>query len=129
MLSDMNPKFDESTLNHFLSSAIPSFSNYPSPHMIPGYHHYYNHNHGLVPSPHNLSGTHTYTNYPRAYYNPVPPHSLFPSIHPLNHPQHPNVCLRPGCVKAGKWLHSKVKQSFFFNNLRRQLNATPDCVD
>lgn len=108
MLSEMNPKFDESTLNHFLSAAVPSYSNYPSPHMMPGYHHYYNVNHGLLPTSQNQTGTSTATtasNF-RTYYNSIQPpmHPLFPSIHPLNHHhhQHPNVCLRPGCVKAGK---------------------------
>lgn len=121
-------RFDESTISHFLSSAVPphTYSQYPSPNMMPGYNHYYTVNHGPIPPTANMSTTAMPPPLPPHYYNqqhlgkmqqpyfagmqpPLSPvHPLFPALHlhqqqSQQQPQQQSVCLRPGCVKAGKF--------------------------
>ncbi|KAJ6217838.1 hypothetical protein RDWZM_008995 [Blomia tropicalis] len=130
-LNEISHKFDESTINHFLSSAVPSsYSQHPGPNMIPGYHHYYSLNHGPLPPTHNMSTTApppAFYHHHKPYLSPIQPplHPLFPSLHPsmMNHnpasssssnhitTSGSGVCLRPGCVKAASDILNLIDES------------------
>lgn len=125
-------KFDEISLNRFLSSTTNNIPSYPNPQMIPGYNVYYTTNNGPMPP--------TQFNYSQAtqqldqqqlqqqwnefvyqqqqHHHPNAIHKTFlqpplvPIIAGINHRQRQldfhqdikSVCLRPGCVKAGLFL-------------------------